>query len=70
MPEITKKATTEGSGVGSHLNHRPAMRSNPEKEKDNEILQKLTNIEVLLTKIVEVLNGDNQTKEKKTLLKD
>tara|TARA_Y100001963_G_scaffold146296_1_gene221046 strand:- start:987 stop:1178 length:192 start_codon:yes stop_codon:yes gene_type:complete len=58
------------SGVGAHLNHRPDMRSTPEKDKDNEILQKLTNIEVLLTKLVDVLGGDNQTKEKKTLLKD
>ena len=70
MSIVTKKSKTEASGVGAHLQHRPDMRSTPEKEKDVDILQKLSNIEVLLTKMVELLSGDTQTKEKKTLLTD
>ena len=60
----------EGSGVGSHLGHRADMRSEPEKNRDKMLLNKLSAIEDLLTKIYESLNGDKETKEKKTLLQD
>ena len=33
MSVVTKKSKTEASGVGAHLQHRPDMRSTPEKEK-------------------------------------